>query len=85
MDNEMMNYDDVMEPEVETTEVETEETGMRPGMVMLIIGAGLTAAGIAAVLGKKAWTKLKAKKDSKETEEDDFVEVTDDEDIDEAE
>lgn len=85
MDNEMMNYDEVMEPEVETTEVETEETGMRPGVVMLI-GAGLTAAGIAAVkLGKKAWTKLKAKKDSKETEEDDFVEVTDDEDIDEAE
>ena len=84
MDNEMMNYDDVMEPEVETTEVETEETGMRPGVVMLI-GAGLTAAGIAAVkLGKKAWTKLKAK-NSKETEEDDFVEVTDDEDIDEAE
>ncbi len=81
MDNEMMNYDEVMEPEVETTEVETEETGMRPGMVMLI-GAGLTAAGIAAVkLGKKAWAKAKAKKESKKTDEDDFVEVTDDEDV----
>lgn len=83
MDNEMMNYDEVMEPEVETTEVETEETGMRPGMVMLI-GAGLTAAGIAAVkLGKKAWAKAKAKKESKKAEEDDFVEMIDDEDVDE--
>lgn len=84
MDNEMMNYDEVMEPEVETTEVETEESGIRPGMVVLI-GAGLTAAGIAAVkLGKKAFAKIKAKKEAKETEEDDFVEVDDDEDIDEA-
>ena len=81
MDNEMMNYDEVMEPEVETTEVETEESGIRPGMVVLI-GAGLTAAGIAAVkLGKKAFAKIKAKKEAKEAEEDDFVEVTDDEDV----
>jgi hypothetical protein len=84
MDNEMMNYDEVMEPEVETTEVETEESSIRPGMVVLI-GAGLTAAGIAAVkLGKKAFAKIKAKKEAKEAEEDDFVEVDDDEDIDEA-
>ena len=84
MDNEMMNYDEVMEPEVETTEVETEESSIRPGMVVLI-GAGLTAAGIAAVkLGKKAFAKIKAKKEDKEAEEDDFVEVDDDEDIDEA-
>ncbi len=81
MDNEMMNYDEVMEPEVETTEVETEETGTHRGLAVLI-GAGLTAAGIAAVtLGKKLYAKHKAKKESKETEEDDFVEVTDDEDI----
>jgi hypothetical protein len=85
MDNEMMNYDEVMEPEVETTEVETEESGIRPGMVVLI-GAGLTAAGIAAVkLGKKAFAKIKAKKEAKEAEEDDFVEVTDDEDVNEDE
>lgn len=84
MDNEMMNYDEVMEPEVETTEVETEESSIRPGMVVLI-GAGLTAAGIAAVkLGKKAFAKIKAKKEAKEAEEDDFVEVDDDEDINEA-
>lgn len=84
MDNEMMNYDEVMEPEVETTEVETEESSIRPGMVVLI-GAGLTAAGIAAVkLGKKAFAKIKAKKEAKEAEEDDFVEVDDDEDIAEA-
>ena len=81
MDNEMMNYDEFMEPEVETTEVETEETGTHRGLAVLI-GAGLTAAGIAAVtLGKKLYAKHKAKKESKETEEDDFVEVTDDEDI----
>ena len=85
MDNEMMNYDEVMEPEVETTEVETEETGTHRGMAVLIC-AGLTAAGIAAVtLGKKLYVKLKAKKESKETEEDDFVEVTDDEDVNEDE
>ncbi len=85
MDNEMMNYDEVMEPEVETTEVETEETGTHRGMAVLI-GAGLTAAGIAVVtLGKKLYAKRKAKKESEETEEDDFVEVTDDEDVNEDE
>ena len=84
MDNEMMNYDEVMEPEVETTEVETEETGTHRGMAVLI-GAAFAAGFAAVTLGKKLYVKLKAKKESKEIEEDDFAEVTDDEDVNEDE
>jgi len=75
MENEIMNYEEVMEPEVETYEVETEESGMSTGVAMLI-GAGLTAVSIAAVkLGKKALFALKAKKEARETYEEDDVEV----------
>jgi hypothetical protein len=77
MENEIMNYEEVMEPEVEIYEVEPEESKMSVGLAMLI-GAGLTAASIAAVkLGKTVWTKIKAKKDSKQTEEDDAKDLAD--------
>jgi hypothetical protein len=79
MDNEIMNYEEVMEPEVETCEVEIEETGMNKGLVVLI-GAGVVAAGVAAVaLGKKVWTKVKSKKAAQETEEEDYADVMDEE------
>ena len=52
MENEVMNYDEAMETEVENDIVETEDSGMSTGVAMLI-GAGLTAASVAAVkLGK---------------------------------
>lgn len=79
MENEIMNYEEVMEPEVETFDVETEESKMSVGLAVLI-GAGLTAASIAAVkLGKKVWTKFKAKKESQQADEDDYVDVADEE------
>jgi len=79
MENEIMNYEEVMEPEVETYEVETEESGMSTGVAMLI-GAGLTAVSIAAVkLGKKAFAALKAKKEARKDCEEDYVEVIDEE------
>lgn len=79
MENEIMNYEEVIEPEVDTYEVETEESGMSVGLAMLI-GAGLTAASVAAVkLGKKAFAKIKAKKEAQRTDEDDYDDMTDDE------
>lgn len=78
MENEIMNYEDeVMENEVDIYEMESEESGIGTGLAMLI-GAGITAAGVAAVgLGKKLWAKHKAKKELKLVDKDDFVEVTD--------
>lgn len=69
MEDEMNYVEEIMEPEVETEEVETEETGMGTGVAMLI-GAGLAFASTAIVkLGKKAYETYKAKKEAKETEE----------------
>lgn len=77
MENEVMNYDEVMETEIENDEVETEKSGMGAGVAMLI-GAGLTAATVAAVkFGKKAIAKIKARKEDRETVEEDFEEETD--------
>lgn len=78
MENEIMDYEEeVMDPEVETTDVESEETGMGTGVAMLI-GAGLTAAVVAAVkLGKKAFAKIKAKKELEAADESDFVQADD--------
>ena len=68
MEDEMNYVEETMEPEVETEEVETEESGMGTGVAMLI-GAGLAFASTAIVkLGKKAYETFKAKKEAKETE-----------------
>ena len=79
--DEIVNYEEeeVMEPE-ETTEVESEETGMSTGVAMLI-GAGLTVAAAAAVkLGKKLVAKFRAKKTLEDTTDDrDFVIPSDEE------
>ena len=77
MENEIMNYEDVMDTEIEAIEMEAEESGIGTGMAMLI-GAGLTLATTAIVkLGKKAYAKYKAKKELRQPEEGDIVEVTD--------
>lgn len=76
MENEIMNNDEIME-EVETTEVETEDSGMGTGMAMLI-GAGLAFASTAAVkLGKKAIAAYKTKKAMRKSTESDDTEVID--------
>lgn len=76
MENEVMNYDEAMETEVENDVVETEDSGMSTGVAMLI-GAGLTAASVAAVkLGKKIIARFKARKEDQETVEEDFEDVT---------
>lgn len=68
----MENYDEIMNDEemVQDEYPETEErSGLGTGAGMLI-GAGLTLAVTAAVkLGKKAYTKIKAKKEVHMTEE----------------
>lgn len=78
MENEIMNYEnEAMENEVEICEMESEESGIGTGLAMLI-GAGITAAGVAVVgLGKKLWAKHKAKKELRLVDEEDFVEITD--------
>ena len=71
MENNEMNYveEETMEPEVESFETETEETGMATGVAMLI-GAGLAFATTAiAKFGKKAITAYKAKRAAKEVDE----------------
>lgn len=80
MENEIMNYEEeVMDPEVETEEVETERSGMSTGAAMLL-GAGLTIATTAVIkLGKKLYATIKAKKEQRKDHEEDLEEVTDDE------
>jgi hypothetical protein len=73
---EIMNYEEVMEPEVEIEETEG-NSGMSTG-VAILIGAGLTAAVAAAVkVGKNLWAKHKAKKELHLVEEGKTVEPTD--------
>lgn len=80
-----MNDEEMMETEVETEEVETEKSGISTGKVLLI-GAGLAVATAAAVkFGKSVYAKLKAKKDSRKADEEDFADVNEEEDVDVAE
>ncbi len=75
---------EVMVPEFETVEFETEESGGGNTALGMVIGAGLALATTAIVkIGKKLWAKHKAKKDAEEEEvdENDFV-VPSDEEID---
>jgi hypothetical protein len=77
MENEIMNYDEAIETEVENDVVETEDSGMSTGVAMLL-GAGLTAASVAAVkLGKKVIARFRARKEDQEAVEEDFEDVTD--------
>lgn len=78
MENEIMNYEnEVNENEVVIYEMEPEQSGMSTGLAMLI-GAGITAAGVAVVgLAKKLIANRKAKKELRVPDEGDFVEVTD--------
>lgn len=77
---EMINETEVLGPEFDAVEYETEESGIGTGLAMLI-GAGLTVAtGAIVTFAKKAWAKHKAKKEAEcPAEEHDFVEPTDDE------
>ena len=77
MENEIMNYEnEVNETQVDIYEMEPEESGIGTGLAMLI-GAGITAAGVAVVgLAKKLWKNHKAKKEVRLVDENDFVEVT---------
>ena len=77
MEDEMNYVEETMEPEVETEEVETEETGMGTGVAMLI-GAGLAFASTAVVkLGKKAVAAYKTKKELRKSTESDDAEPID--------
>jgi hypothetical protein len=78
MENEIMNIEtEVMESEFDTFDMENEESGISTGAAMLI-GAGLTLATTAIVkLGKKLWAKHKAKKELRQPDEGQNVEVTD--------
>ena len=77
MENEIMNYEDVMETEAQAEEMEACNSGIGTGMAMLI-GAGLTLATTAIVkLGKKAWANHIAKKELRQPAEDCVVEITD--------
>ncbi len=76
---------EVMEPEFETVEFETEESGGGNTALGMLIGAGLALATTAIVKGaKKLWQKHKAKKDAEA--DDDEIETADpaDEEIDEV-
>ncbi len=78
MENEIMNYEEVMTPDVEVAEM---GSGKNLG-VALLIGAGAIVATTALVkLGKKAYAKIKAKKERREADEEDFAEVTEEEDV----
>lgn len=61
MENEIMNNEEVMENET----FETCEKGSNA--ISMLIGAGLTVAGFAVYkFGKKAWEKIKSRKEQDE-------------------
>ena len=78
---EMIEETEVMEPEFEDVMYESEESGKGNTALGMLIGAGLALATTAIVrLGKKAYSKWKAKKEDEATaDEHDFVLPTDDE------
>ena len=77
MENEIMNYDEVMDSEIEAFEIEESKSGISTGVAVLI-GAGLTLAITAAVKQGKKWlANRKAKKELHLVEEDKVVEPTD--------
>ena len=80
MENEVMENEEVMEPEVDITEEESGNSAIGFGLAVAI-GAGLTLAATAAVkFGKKAYAKIKAKKEAPDdADERDFVIPTDEE------
>ena len=80
MKNEVMENEEVMEPEVDITEEESGNSAIGFGLAVAI-GAGLTLAATAAVkFGKKAYAKIKAKKEQPDdADERDFVIPTDEE------
>lgn len=76
MENEIMNYEDVMDTEVEVIEMENEDSGVGAGKVALIC-AGVALAGTAVVtLGKKLYAKYKAHKEMRKPEEGQAEEIT---------
>ena len=78
MEDIIMNEEEVMDTEMDTIDMEPEDTGMSTGVAMLI-GAGITLAiGAAVKLGKKGIDYIKAKKALRKPEEGSEVEVTDD-------
>lgn len=80
MENEVMEHEEVMEPEVDIAEEESGNSAIGFGLAVAI-GAGLTLAATAAVkFGKKAYAKIKAKKEQlDDADERDFVIPTDEE------
>lgn len=78
MEDTIMNEEEVMDTEMDTIDMEPEDTGMSTGVAMLI-GAGITLTiGAAVKLGKKGIDYIKAKKALRKPEEGSEVEVTDD-------
>ena len=78
MEDTIMNEEEVMDTEMDTIDMEPEDSGMSTGVAMLI-GAGITlAVGAAVKLGKKGIDYIKAKKALRKPEEGSEVEVTDD-------
>ena len=78
MEDTIMNEEEVMDTEMDTIDMEPEDTGMSTGAAMLI-GAGITlAVGAVVKLGKKGIDYIKAKKALRKPEEGSEVEVTDD-------
>lgn len=77
MENEIMDYEENMETMVYPEEVETEDSGMSTGKVVLL-GAGVALATAAIVkLGKKLYAKAKARKELRKPDQDKIIEVTD--------
>ena len=78
MEDTIMNEEEVMDTEMDTIDMEPEDTGMSTGVAMLI-GAGITlAVGAAVKFGKKGVDYIKAKKALRKPAEGSEVEVTDD-------
>lgn len=77
MEDTIMN-EEVMDTNMDTIDMESEDTGMSTG-VAILIGAGITlAVGAAVKLGKKGINYIKAKKALRKPEEGSEIEVTDD-------
>lgn len=76
MENEIMNYEEVMTPDVEIAEMGSEGSGKNLGVALLIGAGAIIATTVLVKLGKKAYVKIKAKREQRKAGEDDLVDVT---------
>ena len=72
-----MNEDMTVDCEFNPVEVETEGSGMSKLVALAIVACGAVIGGGVTWLGKKLWNNHKARKELRQPDEEEVIEVTD--------